>query len=478
MEFRQAMTQTLAKMMQEDEKICILDADLAKPNGTTPLYEQFPNRCFDVGIAEANMIGIAAGLSAYGYKPIAFTFAPFATRRVCDQIAVSVAYAKQNVKIVGTDPGITAELNGGTHMSFEDVAVLRSIPNMIIYDAVDDIQLSQAIEQIMKLDTPVYIRMPRKSAQPVFDKNYKFHLFKADIIEEGTDVTIIATGIMVAEAKKAVELLKKDGINAELISANVIKPLDEKTILESIKKTKHVVTCENHNLIGGLYSAVAELVCQKYPLNIYGIGIQDRFGQVGKYNDLLKEYQMTPQDIYNIVNLIKLRSDMTIVYEKDYIKNFKDSGYRSYHVIIKYPINSIAGSKEILCEIQIRTLAMNFWATIEHSLKYKYEHYIPETLAVRLRRAADAAFLLDQEMSEIREDIMKAQVMYQAKSVTLKDVLKKIQELYNLGEISSALKYQRRLDKIDSERDIDEIVALKEEIDYILEDFKTHRIEK
>ena len=184
------------------------------------------------------------------------------------------------------------------------------------------------------------------------------------------------------------------------------------------------------------------------------------------------------EDIYNIVNLIKSRSDMSIVYEKDYIKNFKDSGYRSYHVIIKYPINSIAGSKEIICQIQIRTLAMNFWATIEHSLKYKYEHYIPETLAVRLRRAADAAFLLDEEMSEIREDIMKAQVMYQAKSVTLKDVLKKIQELYNLGEISSALKYQRRLDKIDSERDIDEIVALKEEIDYILEDFKTHRIDK
>ena len=184
------------------------------------------------------------------------------------------------------------------------------------------------------------------------------------------------------------------------------------------------------------------------------------------------------EDIYTIVELIKNRTDITVINEKDYITNFKESGYRSYHLIIKYPINSIAGSKEIHCEIQIRTLAMNFWATIEHSLKYKYEHYIPENVALRLRKAADAAFLLDEEMSEIREDIMKAQVMYQAKSVTLKDVLKKIQELYNLGEISSALKYQRRLDKIDSERDIDEIVALKEEIDYILEDFKTHRIEK
>ena len=186
----------------------------------------------------------------------------------------------------------------------------------------------------------------------------------------------------------------------------------------------------------------------------------------------IQDIEAEMEDIYNIVNLIKLRSDMTIVYEKDYIKNFKDSGYRSYHVIIKYPINSIAGSKEILCEIQIRTLAMNFWATIEHSLKYKYEHYIPETLAVRLRRAADAAFLLDQEMSEIREDIMKAQVMYQVKSVTLRDVLDKIQELYNVGETHKAIKYQRRLDKIDNERDITEILQLKKEIDSLLQEYK------
>ena len=181
------------------------------------------------------------------------------------------------------------------------------------------------------------------------------------------------------------------------------------------------------------------------------------------------------EDIYTIVELIKSRSDMTVVYEKDYIENFKDSGYRSYHVIIKYPIHSIAGSKEILCEIQIRTLAMNFWATIEHSLKYKYEHYIPENLAVRLRRAADAAFLLDLEMSEIREDIMKAQVMYQVKSITLRDVLSKIQELYNVGEIHKAILYQRRLDKIDEERDISEIIHLKREIEHILEEYKNIR---
>ncbi len=180
------------------------------------------------------------------------------------------------------------------------------------------------------------------------------------------------------------------------------------------------------------------------------------------------------EDIYTIIDLIENRTDMSIVYSKDYIQNFKDSGYRSYHVIIKYPINSIAGSKEILCEIQIRTLAMNFWATIEHSLKYKYEHYIPEDLAVRLRRAADAAFLLDQEMSEIREDIMKAQVMCQVKSVTVRDVLNKIQELYNLGETHKALVYQRRLDKIDNERDIAEILHLKREIDNLLQQYNSN----
>ncbi|MCM1514174.1 MAG: transketolase family protein [Anaeroplasma bactoclasticum] len=301
MEFRQALSNKLIQLMKNDEKIVVLDADLAKPNGTSPIYSAFPTRCFDVGIAEANMIGVAAGLAAYGFKPITFTFAPFATRRVCDQIAVSVAYAKQNVKIVGTDPGITAELNGGTHMSFEDVAVLRSIPTMVIYDAVDSLQLEQAIEQIMNYPGPVYIRTPRKSAKPVFDENYQFKLFQSDVITSGKDITILATGIMVAEAKEAVQKLLEEGISAELISVNTIKPLDETTILKSIRKTKHVITCENHNLIGGLYSAVSELLCAQYPLMVTGIGVKDRFGQVGKYNDLLKEYQLTSGDIYNAV---------------------------------------------------------------------------------------------------------------------------------------------------------------------------------
>lgn len=301
MEFRQALAKALAELMREDNKICVLDADLSKPNGTSSLYKEFPDRCFDVGIAEANMVGVAVGLAAYGYKPIVVTFAPFATRRVCDQIAVSVAYAKQNVKIVGTDPGITAELNGGTHMSFEDIATLRSFPTMTIYDAVDDTQVYQAIKQIMNTDGPCYIRMPRKAAQPVYDENYKFALNKADVITKGNDITIVASGIMVAESLKAVLKLKEEGISAELISANTIKPLDEETILNSIKKTNHVVTCENHNVIGGLYSAVSEMLIEKYPLHVDKIAVMDQFGQVGKYSELLSYYHLTSNDIYNVV---------------------------------------------------------------------------------------------------------------------------------------------------------------------------------
>lgn len=304
MDLRQVLANELAKLMREDDRICVLDADLAKPNGTFPLYKEFPNRCFDVGIAEANMAGIAAGLSAYGFKPVIVTFAPFATRRICDQIAVSIAYAKQNVVIIGTDPGITAELNGGTHMSFEDIGVTRSIPTMKIYDVVDEIQFAQAIPEIMKLEGPIYVRVPRKTRPIVFDENYKFELFKSDVIKKGKDVTILATGTMVYEAKQALEILNQEGIDAELISLNMIKPLDEKTILESVQKTNNVVVCENHNIYGGAYSAVAELLCKKYPTKAIAVGVDDLFGQVGKYSDLLKAYHMTPEDIVQTVKKI------------------------------------------------------------------------------------------------------------------------------------------------------------------------------
>ena len=297
MDLRQVFANTLSKLMKENDKICILDADLSKPNGTAPLHKEFPNRCFNVGISEANMAGIAAGLSSYGYKPIILTFTPFATRRICDQVAVSIAYAKQNVIIVGTDPGITAELNGGTHMSFEDIGVMRSIPTMQIYDVVDEVQFEQAIPQLLELNGPVYVRVPRKTRPVVFDKDYKFVLGKSDVLVEGKDISILASGTMVHEAILASEILKQDGINAEVISVNMVKPLDKETILKSVMKTQNAIVCENHNIYGGVYSAIAELICQEYPVKCTAVGVKDTFGQVGKYDELLKAYEMTKEDI-------------------------------------------------------------------------------------------------------------------------------------------------------------------------------------
>ena len=304
MEFRKVLCNELSTLMKENDKIVILDADLSKPDGIYPLFMEFPERCFQVGIAEANMAGLCAGLSAYDYLPIMVTFAPFATRRVFDQIAVSIAYAKQRVIIVGTDPGITAELNGGTHMSFEDVTIMRSIPDMVIYDVVDDVQLGQAIRQLINLDKNVYIRMPRKVRPTVFNENYKYEYGKADVVKEGADITIAATGTMVYEALEAAKLLKEEGIEAEVISVNTIKPIDRETILKSVKKTNCVVTCENNNINGGLYSVVTEVLCSEYPVICGAIGVYDEFGQVGKYSDLLEAYHLTPKDIVNKVKEI------------------------------------------------------------------------------------------------------------------------------------------------------------------------------
>lgn len=297
-EFRKVLENVLTSLMEKDEKICVLDADLAKPNGTYPLYKKFPNRTFDVGIQEANMASIAAGLAASGFKPIIVTFTPFATRRICDQIAVSICYAQQNVKIIGTDPGITAELNGGTHMSFEDIGVMRSIPKMAIYDATDDIEFEKALPQIMAYDGPMYIRMPRKSRPTVNCPSLNYQLFKAYNLNSGKDISIFASGVLVYEALIASKMLKEDGINADVVVTSTIKPLDEKSIIASLMKTNLAIVCDNHNIYGGLFSAISEVACKNYPTKIMPIGINDEFGQVGKYDELLKAYSLTANDIY------------------------------------------------------------------------------------------------------------------------------------------------------------------------------------
>ena len=287
MEMRAMYAQCLGELMERDEKLVLLDADLSKACGTFPLRKRFPDRIYDCGVAEQNMISIAAGLASYGYKPWAESFAPFATRRVCDQIAISVCYAKRNVKIVGTDPGIAAELNGGTHMSLEDMGVVRSIPGLVIFEPTDTVQLKAAMPVLHAYEGPVYMRMNRKEFPTVFPEGYRFDLFKADLLRAGTDVTILAVGLMVSESLQAAEALAAEGISCEVINVHTIKPIDRETILASAQKTGVIVTAENHNVIGGLRSAVLEALAHD-PVPVWGVGAEDRFGEVGKLPYLKK----------------------------------------------------------------------------------------------------------------------------------------------------------------------------------------------
>ena len=300
-EMRAILGDFLKDEMAKNDKIVVLDADLGRANGTFNLRNSFPDRAIDVGIAEQNMASIAAGMASYGYIPFISSFTPFATRRICDQIAISICYANLNVKIIGTDPGISAEYNGGTHMSLEDIGVLRSIPNLVIYEPVDAVQFYKSLPHILNYEGPMYIRMFRKVADPVFEEDYEFDLFKADVVKKGYDVTVIASGIMVSETLKACEVLEKEGYSVEVINVHTIKPLDEETILNSLKKTKTCVVCENHNLVGGLYSAVSELLCEKMPMKVEKIGVKDRFGEVGKMPYLKEVMGMRKEDIIDAI---------------------------------------------------------------------------------------------------------------------------------------------------------------------------------
>ncbi len=297
MEMRQVLAEELEKLMSENENIVVIDSDLSKPNGLANLKNKFPDRALDIGIAEQNMACVAAGMSSYGMIPFISTFTPFATRRICDQIAISGAYAKQNIKIIGTDPGISAEFNGGTHMSMEDIGVLRSIPEVVIFEPVDNIQLKKALPQIINYYGVVYIRTFRKATPDVFDDNSEFDLFKASKIKDGKDLTIFCSGIMVNETLIANKELKAKGIDAEIINIHTIKPIDKEAVIESALKTGAVLTVENHNMIGGLKSAVCEVLMEECLVPLRAIGVNDKFGEVGKMPYLKERYKMRAQDI-------------------------------------------------------------------------------------------------------------------------------------------------------------------------------------
>ena len=298
MELRAIYAEEMAKLMEADKHVCILDADLSKASGTRKLYDRFPNQMFDVGIAEQNMASVAAGLASYGFKPYIESFTPFATRRCCDQIAISIAYAGMNVKIVGTDPGVTAQLNGGTHMSMEDIGVLRSIPRMVIFEPVDGNQLRAALPVINDYDGPVYIRLFRKETPEVFGEDYRFDLFKADTLREGTDLTVFVSGFLTPDTVAMADKLREEGLGIEVVNVHTIKPIDRETVIQAAHKTGKVLTIENHNILGGLHSAVLEALASD-PVPTWAMGVNDRFGEVGKTPYLREVMGFTEEDIYH-----------------------------------------------------------------------------------------------------------------------------------------------------------------------------------
>lgn len=296
MEMRAVYAECMAELMEADRNVCILDADLSRACGTRGLYPRFPSQMFNCGIAEQNMASIAAGMASYGFKPYIESFTPFATRRICDQAAISIAYAKRNVKIVGTDPGMYAELNGGTHMSFEDIAVMRAIPGMVVFELVDEVQLRAAMPVINRYEGCAYIRLFRKQAPVVFHEPYQFDLFRADQLRQGRDLSIFVSGQLTTDVLEAAEQLKAEGIECDVYNIHTIKPVDKQSVLTSVTKTGAVLTVENHNVIGGLYSAITEaLGGVKVPIT--ALGVEDRFGEVGKVPYLRKCFGFTVENI-------------------------------------------------------------------------------------------------------------------------------------------------------------------------------------
>ena len=296
MQMRAVYAEELGRLMERDPKIVLLDADLGKASGTLGLRRQFPGRIFDCGVAEQNMASIAAGLASYGFKPWIESFAPFASRRICDQIAISICYPGMNVKIVGTDPGITAELNGGTHMSMEDIGVLRSIPGIVIFEPVDEVQLRSAMPALDAYEGPVYVRLVRAEQPAVFGADYRFDLFKADLLRQGSDLTICVSGLLTRDALDAAEELAAEGISCEVLNVHTIKPIDREAVIASARKTGAVLTAENHNVVGGLHAAVLEALARER-VPALAVGVEDRFGEVGKLPYLKPALGLTKEHI-------------------------------------------------------------------------------------------------------------------------------------------------------------------------------------
>ncbi len=294
---RQSYGEALAELGKENEKIVVLDADLSKTTKTCIFAETFPDRFFDVGIAEQNLMGVAAGLANSEFTAFASTFAVFAAGRGYDQIRNSIAYPNLNVKICASHSGVTAGEDGATHQMIEDLSLMRTIPNMTVVSPSDDVQTKWVVKEIAKIDGPVYLRLCRLASPVIYDENTKFEFGKGVQIGDGTDGTVIATGVTVAEALKAQEMLKEKGINIRVVDIHTIKPIDKDIIIKSAKETKKIITIEDHNIIGGLGSSVCEVLSENYPTKVIRMGIKDTFGTSGRGTDLMKYFGITAEDI-------------------------------------------------------------------------------------------------------------------------------------------------------------------------------------
>lgn len=298
---RDSYGEALVSLGEKYPNLVVLDADLANATKTINFKKTYPDRFFDMGIAEQDMMGTAAGLATAGKVPFASTFAMFATGRAYDQVRNSIAYPNLNVKIAATHAGVTVGEDGATHQALEDIALMRSMPNMVVISPSDDVQAHFLIEEAIRHEGPVYIRLARPATEEIYDNNAHFEFGKGVQHGEGTDAAIIATGVTVSEAMKAQKELEEEGIHVRVIDIHTIKPIDEEMIVKAAKETKKIITVEDHSVIGGLGTAVADVLCEKYPKEITKLGVHDEFGKSGKWKELMEYYHITAKDIEEAV---------------------------------------------------------------------------------------------------------------------------------------------------------------------------------
>lgn len=301
---REAYGEALAEIGEEIKDIVVLDADLSGSTKTAVFAKKYPERFFNIGIAEQDLMGTAAGFATCGKIPFASTFAIFATGRAFEQVRNSICYPKLNVKIAATHAGLTVGEDGATHQSIEDLALMRTLPNMTVINPADAVEAKKAVRAAAVHEGPVYLRFGRLAVETIFEEDSEFEIGKGKILREGNDIAIIATGIMVGEALKAAEILEKSGLKAMVINIHTLKPIDEEIILKAAE-CGAIITAEEHTIIGGLGSAVAEVLAEKKPTPIKRIGIKDKFGQSGKPEELLKLYNLTAEDIVKAAKEIK-----------------------------------------------------------------------------------------------------------------------------------------------------------------------------